>query len=415
MPRYQMSDAQLDDLLAYLRIIGTPADSDPGIGPISVKVGAALPLTGPIAEIGKAIAATLRACFDQVNAAGGIYGRSIELFVEDVSDGPTRTLEATRHLIDIEEVFALVASFEARNHQALDELIASAGIPSIRPIAQAPREAAASNADIWYLLPTFADQARVLVDYARAATHRQRPGEPLRVAVVYADAPDARRVAVVYADAPDARDAAAGARVQLALYGLEPTSQLAYAPEAFSATEAVRISMAGNPERIFFFGGPEELEKLAEHLAATYPHPVAIGALTLLSPTLDLPAVVASEMVLASPAEQVGEAQLAELVALLDRSGDRVTSPAFQAMAFAAARTLVEAMTRAGRQLGRASLTTELERLRGFETGVLPPVSFAPNRRVGLRGASIVRIDGTRKQYVPLTTWKIPQTGEIPR
>ena len=395
MPRYRMSDAQFEALFAYLGILGTAADIDPGIRPTSIKLGTALPMTGSMAAIGEDIAATLRACFDEVNASGGIYGRRIDLMVMDSRGEPDETVAATKRLIDNEAVFALVGNFLPGDQAALDTLITAAEIPLLGPISQAPREAAVSGTHIWHLLPTLSDQARVLIDYALAVVGRRKSQGPLRAALVYANT-------------ADSHDAAQGAQQQLALRGGETTVNLVFDPATFSAADATRLVMSGSPDWIFFFGGVKEIETFAEYLAANQPHPPALAALTMLSPTRNLPAAITANMVMAAPAEPADAARLDGLATLLRQAGHSVDKPAFQVIAYAACKVLVEAMTRSGRQLGRASLMDQLERLRGFETGVLPPVSFAPARRVGVRGASIVGIDAATGLYVPMGGWRLP-------
>src|SRR6185503_8236813 len=50
MPRYTMTAAQMGDLIAYLKKIGEEPDFDPGLSEDSIKVGAALPMTGALAK-----------------------------------------------------------------------------------------------------------------------------------------------------------------------------------------------------------------------------------------------------------------------------------------------------------------------------------------------------------------------------
>ncbi len=59
----------------------------------------------------------------------------------------------------------------------------------------------------------------------------------------------------------------------------------------------------------------------------------------------------------------------------------------------AAADVLIEALRRAGRDLSREKLIDQLETLRGFETGLAPPLTYGPGRRLGARGAYVARLD----------------------
>jgi hypothetical protein len=64
-----------------------------------------------------------------------------------------------------------------------------------------------------------------------------------------------------------------------------------------------------------------------------------------------------------------------------------------QALAVAAADLFVEALKRAGRRLTRESLRSGIEAVRDFQTGLVPPLTFAPGRTAGSRGAYIVSVD----------------------
>ena len=395
MPRYQMSDDQIDGLIGYLRIIGTSADGDPGIGEDFVTVGAVLPLTGSMAEIGTTVAAKLRAVFDGVNAQGGIYRRRILLTIEDSRSDSAAALVAARRLVE-GGVFALVASFQPPDNPTLEALIAVAGIPSIGPLAQAPREPARQNANVWYLLPTFADQARVLVDYINSAGRRHDAKSPLRVAIVYADT-------------PDANDAMRGAKTRLAMHQATITSDLNYESGALSAADTARLVTNGDPDWILFFGSAVALKEFSEKFAASPALQPAIGALTMLSPMPpDFSRVINVDIIFASPVGWTKKAKMIELEAIAEPSGPISGNSVFQVIAVAAAKTLVEAMSRAGRKLNRISLAAELNQLHEFDTGVLPPVNFSANNHVGVGGAAVFRFDRKQKQYVPVTSWQPP-------
>jgi hypothetical protein len=61
-------------------------------------------------------------------------------------------------------------------------------------------------------------------------------------------------------------------------------------------------------------------------------------------------------------------------------------------IAVAVAALLEEALKRAGRDVTRESLVATLDQFRDESTGALPPISFGPNRRIGVPGARPARI-----------------------
>ena len=76
-----------------------------------------------------------------------------------------------------------------------------------------------------------------------------------------------------------------------------------------------------------------------------------------------------------------------------------------QLAALAAAEVLLEGLERSGRNLTRDRLIETLESLRAFQTGYGPPVTFGPVRRLGARGAYILKADLKRKAWVPEGGW----------
>src|SRR5207248_303523 len=93
-----------------------------------------------------------------------------------------------------------------------------------------------------------------------------------------------------------------------------------------------------------------------------------------------------------SPYDQTAEG-IKEFRALAEKYRLPVNHPAAQMAAYSAAKVLVEGLKLAGKELSREKLIAALEELNAFETGLTPPVSYGPNRRVGAPGAYVVTID----------------------
>ncbi len=73
--------------------------------------------------------------------------------------------------------------------------------------------------------------------------------------------------------------------------------------------------------------------------------------------------------------------------------------------ALAAADTLIEALRRAGRDVSREKLVDQLETLRNLDTGFVPPLTYGPARRLGARGAFVMKVDLQGKRLVPEGGW----------
>ena len=75
-------------------------------GPI--KIGTLTPLTGAGGPYGPPMVKAVNAVVEQVNAAGGVLGRKIEIVSEDDQTNPEAGVRAAHKLIDVDKVSAIV-------------------------------------------------------------------------------------------------------------------------------------------------------------------------------------------------------------------------------------------------------------------------------------------------------------------
>jgi ABC-type branched-subunit amino acid transport system substrate-binding protein len=164
------------------------------------------------------------------------------------------------------------------------------------------------------------------------------------------------------------------------------------------------------PDYIFLFGGAEYFTAFAEEMdRQKVESGLASSTVMVGRGAFSIPGDVARRTFLANPASLPNPSDFNEFITTLQKAGVEVRSPAFQSVAFAAAKVFVEATKSSSRKLTRAELIKSLEQLRNFNTGVLPPITFGPNRRVGAAGSYVVGVDIGKKQYVRLSERIIPK------
>lgn len=76
-----------------------------------IKLGTLTPLTGAGGPYGPVMAATVKAVIDEVNAAGGVLGRPLQLVSEDDQTNPEAGVRAARKLIDVDKVSAIMGTW----------------------------------------------------------------------------------------------------------------------------------------------------------------------------------------------------------------------------------------------------------------------------------------------------------------
>src|SRR5262245_25298343 len=146
MPRYQMSKEDLDDLVLYLKRLGT--DVDPGISEEKIVIGTALPASGPLAEMGQAIKDVITAYFAEVNLQGGVYNRRIELKFTDMGSNAATTRNNIERLIKDEKVFAMTGVFLAGAEKEVLPALAQLETPLVGPMTLFPQPGAPLNRQV---------------------------------------------------------------------------------------------------------------------------------------------------------------------------------------------------------------------------------------------------------------------------
>lgn len=390
MPRYDMEPADFNALVAFLKRLETQLD--PGVAAAAIRIGTLLPRAGGYAALGEAVDAAIRGYFDDINTAGGIYGRRLELVVAEYTDDPAETVANARRLVEEDGgVFAVLSDFTLGVERDVFAVFEDAGVPQIDPFTLFAGHSDFPAEYTFFLLSGLPDQARALVAYA--ARHVD---------------PAPNSLAVIVPPAQIYDDVAHAVQDQAQRNGLAAPAVLRLAGDARGIAQAVTELSRSGIEALVFFGDTGVLERLANEAAARG-----------WTPRLLLPGQTAGQGVFALPAPFDGRIHLAypnlpedqsargreEFQALHAKHSLSPGHLASQVRALAAAKVLVEGLRRAGRSLDRSGLVREIEGLSKFDTGQLPALSFAANRRVGARGAHVLTVDLAGGRFRPEDVW----------
>jgi len=78
-----------------------------------VKIGVLLPLTGTQAVMAEDLQEGFLIAQEQINAAGGVLGRRLELIIEDTETRPTPGMDAARKLVELDRVPVITGGFSS--------------------------------------------------------------------------------------------------------------------------------------------------------------------------------------------------------------------------------------------------------------------------------------------------------------
>jgi ABC-type branched-subunit amino acid transport system substrate-binding protein len=378
MPRYRLSPQDLTDLVSYLEVLGT--ELDPGISPTSITLGTLLPAESSAPGLRDAIARTLRAYINESNARGGMYNRKINLEFADLDssdDSAGRDIDA---FLKRRSVFALLAPYIAGRELEVSRAIRDDGIPLIGPFSTGSTAGAPAERAIFRIHSGIDDQARALARFALGQS-----GSPT--------------VAIVLSDDPTSASAAAAIADQWVRGGWGEPERIGVPADGGPAVDVTPLveRLAARHVDAFAYLGPAAMIVpllVAADRAAYRPIVYLPGALTG-GEVLDLPVAFDGRIYMSAPylAADVTRAGQEDYDHLKARHGLPADYQAAQLAVLAAAKVLEEGLRRSGRDLSRAKLIEELERLEEFSTGYSRPLTYGSSRRIGSMGAYVLAAD----------------------
>lgn len=391
MPQFKMDDVDMASLMAYLKFI--EHDRDPGITDSELHIATMLPLDGPFSSMGQDIADVLKARFSEINNAGGIYKRKINLHVIPAKETPQESISHLRAMLESKEIFALISPYIPGAEDALSALSNDLQIPIIAPLGKTPEAAKNTNRYIFYLSSGLPAQARALVDYC---VEEFSGTQPVRIALMMRSGNPFDHLAELI-------------KQQCGKHNINLQIIPPYREETYSPKSLAR--KLKNVDALFFLGSDIECKEILQY-AANYhhvPHVYQIGAF-LGYEVFDMPAEFQGKLSATFPNSSSSRTPQAvqEYRSFFSRHNmTAVRSPARLA-AYCAGTVLIESLQRSGRALRREKLIKQLEGFYEFETGLIPPITFGPNRRVGAYGAYAVSIDLQSKSIVCSNHWIEP-------
>jgi branched-chain amino acid transport system substrate-binding protein len=110
----------------------------PAFAADTYKIGAAFALTGPAAVIGDPSAKIAEILLEEINSAGGVNGKQIEMITYDTESDPTKAVTVIRRLIEKDKVLAIIGPTTTGSAMAVMKFIQDSEIPMVACVGGAP-------------------------------------------------------------------------------------------------------------------------------------------------------------------------------------------------------------------------------------------------------------------------------------
>lgn len=143
----------------------TPVAPTAGL-PEIVKVGAVLPLTGDAAAYGNPIAQAIRLAAEEINAAGGVAGRTLEVLFEDGKCAGPDAANAVQKLINVDKVPVVIGGACSGETLAMAPIVNGAHVVLISPSATSPDITTQGGEYVYRTAPSDAIQGKLGASYA---------------------------------------------------------------------------------------------------------------------------------------------------------------------------------------------------------------------------------------------------------
>jgi branched-chain amino acid transport system substrate-binding protein len=152
-----------------------------GSGGDTIKLGVITALTGAEAEFGKAHKRGYDLALEEINKAGGINGKKVELDIVDDKSKPEEAAKDVDQLVNSDKVQLILGSYSSGSTLAVVKKATNYKVPVIAPTATAKNVTETGSKYIFRVCATSDDYAKAVVDFLK-------------------DHPDAKTMAVVYED-----------------------------------------------------------------------------------------------------------------------------------------------------------------------------------------------------------------------
>lgn len=211
------------------------AKAEPGIFDDRIVFGQSAAFEGPAASLGTAFRDGLEAAFAEVNRAGGVHGRRLELISYDDGYEPERAIVNTNRLIAEDAVFALIGQVGTPTSRAAQPIAEKNDVPFVGPFSGAAFLRNAALTTVINMRASYDEEAETLVDYLTADLGFDR-------------------IAVLYQDDTFGLAGLTGVTTALQNRGLEPVADGTYRRNTTAVKRALLTIRRAEPQAVIIVG-----------------------------------------------------------------------------------------------------------------------------------------------------------------
>jgi branched-chain amino acid transport system substrate-binding protein len=126
----------------------------------TIKIGVTQPLTGAFAASGNYVAQGAKIAEDEINNAGGVMGKKIQLIIEDNKSNPTEAVSTVEKLIQRDKVPVLMGAWSSTLTLAVMPKLEEYKVPMVVETSSSGKITTSGNPYVFRISPTSAMEAK---------------------------------------------------------------------------------------------------------------------------------------------------------------------------------------------------------------------------------------------------------------
>ena len=214
-----------------------------GVSEARILFGQSAAFSGPAQELGRNMRLGIEAAFHEANSGGGVHGRRLQLVSHDDAYEPEAAIANTFHLIEEDQVFALIGAVGTPTSRSATPVAAEAGVPYIAPFTGAEFLRDPNWRNVLNLRASYYQETEEMV---------ARLTEDLGVT----------RIAVLYQDDSFGRAGYRGVRLALDRRAMQPVSIGLYPRNTTAVKTALLDLRRGDPQAVIMIGAYQPVAAL---------------------------------------------------------------------------------------------------------------------------------------------------------
>ncbi|HEV2597928.1 ABC transporter substrate-binding protein [Sphingopyxis sp.] len=354
----------------------------------SIRVGHTTAYSGPASAYGT-IGRTEIAFFRMINAKGGINGRPVDFITYDDAYSPSKTVEHTRRLVELDKVDLLFHQSGTANIKAISDYVTRRGIPTLFVATGASKwDDPARYPRLMGWGPSYASEAATYARHALATV----PGA---------------RIGLLYQNDDFGRDYLSGVREVLGPGAAARLAAVSYAVTDATIDGAISSLKASGANVLIIAATPKFAAQAIRRTyelgwrARRYLSAVSTSLAEVLRPAgLEAARGLISAHSLKDPSDKAW-ARSPDLIAYRrfmaewNPGGD--PESAFNVIGYAAASSLVAVLSRCGDDFSAENIMARTESLRDVEIPMLLPgvrMTISPTDHAPISSTRMMRFDG---------------------